>query len=80
MSITINETPGNKTEIIINDTIKVTLEENSFNATGEMNVEYDIDQYTEEQVKEIVNQYIEQVLLRAVELEKNKKNQPEQQV
>ncbi len=51
-----------ETEIIINESIKVTISEDSFNATGEMSVEYDETKLTEAEASAIVNEYFSKVL------------------
>lgn len=60
-----NKTPtsqAKQTEIIINDLVKVTIVEESFNATGEMSVEYDETKITESEATKLVNDYFSKVL------------------
>ena len=62
MSARISKSSEKETEIIINEAIKVTISEASFNATGEMSVEYDETKLTEEEASKMVNEYFSKVL------------------
>lgn len=50
------------TEIIINDLVKVNINEDSFNASGEMSVEFDDTKITEAEATAMVNEYFEKVM------------------
>lgn len=62
MSVRMETVSDKETEIIINETIKVKISEESFNSTGEMTVEYDEKLLTEAEASEIVNDYFSKVL------------------
>ncbi len=62
MSVRMEKISDKETEIIINESIKVTISEDSFNATGEMSVEYDETKLTEAEASAIVNEYFSKVL------------------
>ncbi len=62
MSVRMEKISDKETEIIINESIRVTISEDSFNATGEMSVEYDETKLTEAEASAIVNEYFSKVL------------------
>ena len=62
MAVTITKSSDSESEIIINNSVKVTISESSFNSTGEMSVEYDYKMVTEEEATAIVNSYFSKVL------------------
>lgn len=61
-NITIESSDNTTSEIIINNSIKVTINAESFNETGEMIVDYDDAVVTKNEATDMVNEYFEKVL------------------